>query len=88
MTTTGSVGQRWRATPDRACFGNPSATLIAPYPPEPSGEGREATGAILRLLHFMTLRANVYVDAFNLMPAPRTRWVSELESVAVRARRG
>ena len=35
-------------------------------PPEPSGEGREAAGAIQRLLLFMALKTNVYIDAFNL----------------------
>jgi uncharacterized LabA/DUF88 family protein len=35
-------------------------------PPEPSGEGREAAGAILRLLLFMALKTNVYIDGFNL----------------------
>ena len=35
-------------------------------PPEPSGEGREAAGAIQRLLLFMALKTNVYVDGFNL----------------------
>ena len=36
------------------------------YPPEPSGEGREAAGGIQRLLLFMALKTNVYIDAFNL----------------------
>ena len=40
--------------------------LNSHIPPKPSGEGREAAGEILRLLHFMALRTNVYVDAFNL----------------------
>lgn len=35
-------------------------------PPKPSGAGREAAGEILRLLLFMALKTNVYIDAFNL----------------------
>jgi hypothetical protein len=35
-------------------------------PPKPSGEGCEAAGAILRLLLFMALKTNVYIDGFNL----------------------
>ena len=44
----------------------PGCYLLSYIPPEPSGEGREAAGEILRLLHFMALKTNVYVDAFNL----------------------
>ena len=40
--------------------------LLTYIPPKPSGAGREAAGEILRLLLFMALKANVYVDAFNL----------------------
>lgn len=35
-------------------------------PPKPSGAGCEAAGEIQRLLLFMALKANVYIDAFNL----------------------
>ena len=44
----------------RSCY------LLLHIPPEPSGEGREAAGEILRLLLFMALKTNVYIDAFNL----------------------
>ena len=48
------------------CIGRASAMLLTYIPPKPSGAGREAAGEILRLLLFMALKANVYVDAFNL----------------------
>jgi uncharacterized LabA/DUF88 family protein len=40
--------------------------FLSHIPPEPSGEGREAAGAILWPLLFMALKTNVYVDGFNL----------------------
>ncbi len=55
-------------------------------PPEPSGEGREAAGAILRLLLFMGLKTNVYVDAFNLyygcLRKTPYRWLNPAELCA------
>jgi hypothetical protein len=42
------------------------ALLIESYPPEPSGEGREAAGEIRWPLLFMSLKTNVYIDGFNL----------------------
>ena len=38
------------------------ATLLRHIPPKPSGEGCEAAGEIPRLLLFMALKTNVYID--------------------------
>ena len=49
-----------------ACTGREPAALLRHIPPKPSGEGCEAAGEIPRLLLFMALKTNVYVDGFNL----------------------
>ncbi len=51
---------------ENACAGQPFAAFYIHIPPKPSGEGCEAAGEIPRLLLFMALKTNVYVDAFNL----------------------